>query len=797
MIEKANVPSLCLPTEMDTENALRVSYKTNLLFPTLGPLQVSRLVTSVSRVIEDLAVADVLMEKIKQFKDKNGRTPSIPTSPEPTDPYIVDVHSFEYVFVRPIKEVLQRENVLATNISSYDMRRPAAQHTVMNSRKMLKKHSVVENQVNLNETALLGALAAPNRIIRKLFNKGLLINSEDQIGDAKILNSKLPHVAIISCIAPESPLLEKKHSATFESLVKLSVKRVDKITGKSYLSDFESKPEFRKSLCNFTFDLLQKNKFFKTFDWFLTGNDGVSSDREWAYQRSETLALGLGQPVLRGPVNAYAVSPKSKLTLSEHESKSLIEEFSKSASKGVRSASSQVEISSDTFRQALDNLSEHGISDETSFAQESTLLSTLNEEKRAIINTISREISSKAQSSYATSNLTATSRSSEYSTEGKDAHLATTELKFQVVVPVHAKVMLEDIGLVWSPRVSSPFMLLHAGINAYETEQKNEYLAQSYAPMPVKPAIKCDTTIVTFEVQIDGSSNINTKDFTRVFEYTDDNTYIDLDGITATHRNGTSSDFNWNERWNWDDLEHAIARVESLGLSADGHTLTGRAVLETYDPELLNRSFITINVPLKTYTDETQAAMQAYENALTEQTQRTAAIQARAAQYARMKRDELIESYQESIALKKEAFRSLIRRVFVDSAPEEISYFEELISRCINWDESVITFESQRMDQLPFRHLAPDHFMNCPGIRFFLPIYKSAEKNFFDAFASGGMTYHENSAQKVRDYLVDYRGKISDWKQNNPTKLVMDEFDTEIIIGHHLEAMMSTFDFSS
>ncbi len=173
------------------------------------------------------------------------------------------------------------------------------------------------------------------------------------------------------------------------------------------------------------------------------------------------------------------------------------------------------------------------------------------------------------------------------------------------------------------------------------------------------------------------------------------------------------------------------------------------------------------------------------------------AVNARASQYARLKRDELIEKYQNEFELKKEAFRALIARIFIDTDRRHHSYYEEVISRCINWDEAAISLESQPMDQLPYHHLPPNHFMNCPAIRFFLPVYKAAEATFFEAIKAGGITYHEASAQKVRNYLKGYRDMIANWKQTNSAKLVLDEYDSELVIGHHLEAVLSAYDFSN
>lgn len=788
MFKNVSVPESSLPTNLDAANALKIHYKTNLLIPTLGPLEVAGFIWPMTRTISALAAAKSLLEELKKYRDTTGKPPVIEDPSDPIEQTFGPVNDWQERFTRPITEMIRLE---------YAQQARGATAAARTAKKMPANPKAAAAKKKSSATLrLLRAFTSPNEIVRDLYDKGLLLDNKNRLGNDELLKSPKMHVAIMNHIAPKQKNSGEKELAAIEPLALLALQRVDRATKLNLTEDFRKSPSFRKNLCAYLIDKTFKNP---PFGWPrpLFEEETFSVTREWAFQRYETIDMGLGKPVLRGPVNAMPVAPKSKLTISEHETKTILDEYSHASIQGKKTGFSNTTISTDRYQQALDNLSEYGISDESSFANENTLRSTLSEQRRTTIDRVSQEISSEVQEGFRLSTVHSNSRSTEYATEGKDSKLATTELKFQVVVPTHVKVLLNDIAVAWCPRVISPFIKLHGVVQDYEAEQKGLFLAQTYVPLPVKPVIKVDTKIETFEVQIDGDEPIKTRDFSRTFEFSDPETYIDLDGITVTHRNATADDFNWDEWWNLDDLENARPSLQNLRLSSDGKTLSGTAVLETTDPEFFNRSFLTIKVPICSYTAETAAALQAYENALQEHTMKAQAVNARASQYARLKRDELIEKYQSEFELKKEAFRALISRIFIDTDSRHLSYYEEIISRCINWDEALISFESQPMDQLPYHHLPPNHFMNCPAIRFFLPVFKSAEKTFFDSIKAGGITYHEESADKVRNYLQGYRGMIAGWKQSNSSKLVLDEYDSEILIGHHLEAVLSAYDFSS
>ena len=74
---------------------------------------------------------------------------------------------------------------------------------------------------------------------------------------------------------------------------------------------------------------------------------------------------------------------------------------------------------------------------------------------------------------------------------------------------------------------------------------------------------------------------------------------------------------------------------------------------------------------------------------------------------------------------------------------------------------------------------------------------KSSEESFFQSVQIGSGTFFNESILKVKDYVKDYRDKIIDFKDNDPTKLILDSFEDEIVIGNHLEAVLSRTPFKN
>lgn len=521
----------------------------------------------------------------------------------------------------------------------------------------------------------------------------------------------------------------------------------------------------------------------------------IVGSREWAFRRTERLSIAVGTPTLRGPFAAEAVAPASKLVLSESSLQEVVT-FREQGSGSTRARVSETAtFSAATFRQALSHMAEEGINSEGAFQQDTTLFDSLRERRREAVERTLTQISTNNEQRSGVVARTVTSTARSYTTRGKDPHFATTEVSFQVAAPVDVEVRLEDVGLVWCPRMRSPFIALHRLITDFEDEARREYRTQNQVVDPVRPPEVFETA--TFKNEVGVRGNVASQAVSFSFEvpagYLD--WELDAAATSVNFRNGTSADYNWDEQWNWDDLETWHAFIRSI--SRTGNTISGTAVLETTDPEWLNRGFLTFEIAMQRLTDETRVAIEAYEADRQEAAAQRQAVEVRARQYARLRRDELIEQYEGSYALQDEAFANLIKQVFQGGNPDHVSYWREIVHSCIEWSSAAMRFEPGRIDSLAFPHLPPSHFMNAVGIRFILPVLRSAETAFFDALGTGAGTYHQIAAAKVRGFVDNYRNRVDELKESDPDDdLVLDAYKSELVLGRHLEAVLSEHPFA-
>jgi hypothetical protein len=311
----------------------------------------------------------------------------------------------------------------------------------------------------------------------------------------------------------------------------------------------------------------------------------------------------------------------------------------------------------------------------------------------------------------------------------------------------------------------------------------------------VRPPEVFETASFKREVGVAG----NTKNQSVPFTFPIPAQYLDWElDVAATKvdfRNGTWDDYNWDDWGNWDDLENWLASIRSIARS--GNDVTGVAVLETTDPEMLNRGFMTFDIAMRRLTDESRVAIEAYERDRQDAAAQRRAVAVRAKQYARLRRDELVEQYEASYELQEEAFAVLVRNVFLGGNPDHVSYWHEILRSCVEWSRVAMRMEPGEMGTLAYPQLPPRHFMNAQGIRFILPILRSAEDAFFEALETGAGTYHSSAAAAVRQYVDDYRDRVETLKADDPDDLlVLDAYTSEMVLGRHLEAVLSAHPFA-
>lgn len=522
----------------------------------------------------------------------------------------------------------------------------------------------------------------------------------------------------------------------------------------------------------------------------------INHSREWAFQRTERMDILMNTPEFRGPFSAESVTPNSTLTISE----SLVNEqfdFSERSEGSVQQKSSERSVfTSSSFKSALSNMTESGISDDNSFTNNSTLLNTLREQKRAAVDRTLSNISIENENLTVSGSRNTSSTSRTYTTRGKDPKFATTELAFQVVSKVDVEVHLENVDLVWAPYIYSPFLYTHQIIRNYKETSIFEYIEQNNVVDPVRPLEEYEIGSFKKEIAIEGSETSQSKnfDFPIPAQWIGDGWELDKAGTTIEYRNGTSDDYDIWDRPNWDDLENWDRYFKSLAATSD--RVFGEATLETTDPEFFNKGFLVFNFQMRRLSERSKADLRAYAAEQVSAEAERRAVISRARQYGELRKEELITRYAQSLDLQEEAFNALIKRVFVGFPAQDLSYYKEIIRSCINWNNVTMQFDYNRSNNLPFAEYSRSHFMNAPGIRFILPIIRSAEDVFFDNIRRNGNNYYESAITEVKDYTNNYRDKIEEFRTSDPEKLILDKYSRDIVLGRHYEAVMSNHPFA-
>lgn len=659
--------------------------------------------------------------------------------------------------------------------------------------------TIKETEIQQKRAYLLGnimhGLSKVNAILPDMIDKKI-INVKDSLLNKTFLNDDR-YLDTIAKTLDEQTTVEPTRMKGVAKLVDQGLIYLEKLGLKNdkFVQKYRKDATFKKRVQRY---IIGKMDIARPIDNSLVplpNDTDIINSREWAFQRTERLELILGTPVLRGPFNAESVSPNSELTIAESFTS---EQFNLSETITGQSQASSTERASFTsrrFQSALNNMTENGISDENAFNNEQTLLNTLREQRREAIDRTLTSISNENEQRTVSASSTTTSTSRSYTTRGKDTSFSTTELAFQVSAPVQAKVFLEDVNIVWAPSVPSPFLQLHNIIEKHASSSEFEYIEQNLIVDPVRPIELYDRQTIKKELSIRGRNRYQSKTFDIQIDaiYSNDGWELDKAASTISFRNGTSDDYNWDEAWNWDDLENWSTFFKSI--YQEGNQIKGEAVLETTDPEYFNKGFLVLQLVMRRLSEQSRADLRAYaaEQASVEAERR--AVFSRARQYAKLKKEELITQYQNSIDLREEAFNALIHQVFQGISPEHYGYYKEIIYSSINWNNTTIHFEANPASNLPYPEYSRSHFMNSSRIRFILPIKRTAEVAFFEALGKNGNNYYRSSANKVREFTDKYRDRVEVLKNTSSNTLILDDYTREIVIGRHLEAVMSKHPF--
>jgi hypothetical protein len=631
---------------------------------------------------------------------------------------------------------------------------------------------------------LLTYLASPNSIMREAFEAGLIEKSNqifsENFSRAKNLSERTEMVltTLLASVATDVPL---EITPTTRKLVVEAI-NLAKAKHPSFL--FQDFTQFPQGLNDHLIKWLVAHHRSKKYQVGIAHKDlhqllgfiPAITLREWAFKRKERLTMEFGTPDLRGPTGAEALPPQG--TFKREDYRGLQEELSTMAAERREVTAREARgLAIGSIRNQLDTVYYAGPGNVNELTSQAST-SLLREQSRNRILGLLREVSELRENtviSVGTDNVSTTiSRKSR----GVDPKLSATHHRFKVIVPIKNTVSMYDVGLTWCPRIFNPFMDLRQAVRDVYNAAFREYKQQYYVPEPVKPHIVWERYTVSKDVNMEGEEYVS-EWFHIVLASVERETKPDLNGASVV----------WNQDEDWLNDDPDTWAIWLANLSFSGQTISGRVIAETTDGGADFQGYARITVPILRYSTETVNNLAQYEADLTDYNLKIQALEASASQYAKIKQREFIERHQRQDPITKIVFEVLVKRVCQNIPAQHLSYYKEIISRCIDWSETKIEFESRAIDSLLYPDFPPDHFMNSPAVRFFLPVIRTAEDVLFDVLAEFGSFFTRQGVENARDRIKNMRDDINN---NGPTEL--DTFDSKLTIGEHIEGVMSNHD---
>jgi hypothetical protein len=751
----AEVPGKHLATEVGDPNRLLVEYSTEILIPVPGPYLIATLRRDFLKAILMLNDFLIFVDDTLRFF-KTGENLSLEYRQMIITPRTGDPSDYSRVVAEAAKD-------------------------------QLFKKRLERSPKQTPKTVLQSRLAAPNDVFRELYDAGVLRATE------KVLSPELVKVQKFDDklkLVLEPLLVNRKPNVPddiTESVKEIAAQAfVDAETAHPALMRREFQdlaPETRKLAEQWmvAYHVSKSPQVAKPFHVDLVDVLGFNLNffvREWAFSRHERMTIEFGEPKLIGPVGAEPVPPqgfyeREDYTASQREL--VIGSRTRQRATSVEAQS----FGATALRKSLEKVyySGAGALDQLTSQASNSLL---REERRNAVITLIREVSDERETTTLTTTSAATSSTITRRAVGVDDKRAATHHRMKVSVPVQVEVSMHDVGLTWAPRVFNPFFNLRQAIwNAYE-QAYVDHQARYYVPEPTRPPLVFDQFIASTSILMEGEETA-VENFTITLQPSDRELRPDLDNATVT----------WNQDesfWN-DDPDHFVARLENLAFS--GNRITGRVRLETDDGGADFQGSALIEVPVLRYSQETVNALAQYELDLRDYEMRREALNAQARQYATIKQREFIESHAANDDIQKTVFDALIRSICTTFMLPHQSYYKEIIALTIDWTNAKMEFETADLATLAFPDYPPDHFTNSLAVRFFLPIIKTAEDNLFDALMACGSFQVRQSVENARNRIDNERTRLE-----NDGPDLLDEFSTEMIIGEHIEAVLSDYDMA-
>jgi len=531
----------------------------------------------------------------------------------------------------------------------------------------------------------------------------------------------------------------------------------------------------------------------------------IVESREWAFLRRERVELLLQTPEFRGPVGINSVAPNSELTISDTRTTGTqildIDSRRRAEQSGTNLTIAQ------QVKEKLGTLHDHGSNLGQTMSEQGYERDNSRGEKRSIVEQTLSEISeTNASKTISIANVAATSLR-EYRTEGKDTAFATTEVAFEAFCPVTVTHYLEGIGAVWCPRIKNPYGILRQTIADFESKVRSEYITENYVVDPAEPlpSYEGSERVYVNSKKVTGDQ-VDDDDDGTIYE---DTVTIRLSEAERSQNYFLSSDvqceFQQDDSW-WsnafDSDQYEVLDPQVLEHVENSHIRirTRLKVLDEPNGPNPDSIWLKVSVTKYKYTQSYLEQLKEYRSTVDElNPARRAAVEAQATRYARLKREELIRRYEDSpTELREHTFITLMRQMFGDTGGA-FSYYHGIIKSCIDWERAKVQPEPASPQDLAADGLSPFHFLNVNAVRFFLPIFEGSEDAFFEAVSNTLDANWKQLFADVKDYIDDQRQKVKTMteRMNDADReaLTLDEYDSELVLGRHLEAVLSRTTF--
>jgi hypothetical protein len=766
-ILQANVPQNNLATAMGAPNRIRVEYSTDILLPVPGPSLMSVLFRHYVHALMDLNEVLILTDDARQFMIGGGR-------------FDFRVEDPATVIPRPRKQAREGASLIL-----------AAREAIarFNKNTFIKtvEHIARRDTHIARRDSLLARLAAPNPVLRELFDANLLQRTPtlfaQPFAQAATFDQRV-EVIVETLLARHA---NRRPPAVIEAMRQLTTEAI-LIASRRYavfrLGEFGQLPAaVRDALALWlaTNHLQKADPLASAFQADLNpllGFTPILPAREWALSRRERMDLVFGVPDLRGPLATDAVPPQGHVQREEFTS-STTELARLTGSLSTATTEEALTISSGTLRRALDTVYYSGAGDVNQLTGQGAN-ALLTEQRRGVVLSLIRQFSESRQESEVVVSSRMSSSTTVVRAPGVDPRLAATHHRFKVVVPVDATVDMYDVGLTWSPRISNPFFELRKAIREAYRDARDSHRLQFYVAEPLTPQITYETYYVseTIYMNNDGDSDVS-ETVTLYVSETDRNDHPDFVNAIAEFSQDRGTWRNDSDEWT----------VSFEILSYSGGVIRAKVGVEVEDDNW--QGYVTITIPVLRYDDGTVNRLAQYRVQMRDYELQRDALEAQAAQYAAIKQREFIERHERLTVLNRIVFDSLMKRVCLPLFATSVSYYKEIIARCIDWTRVKIELEPGRMGDLAFPGYPADHFVNSRGVRFFLPVIRTAENTFFDTLTACGTFQVRASVENARNAINAARQRI----QAAPNQVErLDQFATEMVLGEHIEAVMSNHD---